>query len=130
MSRWFQRSRYTDSNYETDSGPVAFCRVAKCVEACREKLIRAGFQELVFEDAMSVVQDKIAQAGRMNDPLLMPEWEIVMQDEVFSSYVVMFLRLLTSCEIQLRRAFFEPFIMVSAQIVLRVRSDSFGRCVM
>ena len=89
------------------------CRVAKCIDACREKLVKAGFQELVFEDALAVIQEKIAQVGRLNDPLTVEEWDIVMREEDYSSYIVMFLRLLTSCEIQLRRDYFAPFIMVS-----------------
>ena len=76
-------------------------------------------QELVFEDAMAVFQEKLNQVGRRIDPLMVQEWEIVMEDETFSSYVVMFLRFLTSCEIQLRREFFEPFIMVSAKCFWR-----------
>jgi ubiquitin thioesterase protein OTUB1 len=46
------------------------------------------------------------------DPLTVAVLEHKMRDENVSNYVVMFLRLLTSCEIQRRQDFFEPFVMV------------------
>lgn len=78
------------------------------MDICKTKLLGAGFQELVFEDALAILQQRIEQIG--ND-LTLAEWELVMNDDNMSNYIVMFLRLLTSAEIQLRREFFEPFIM-------------------
>lgn len=78
---------------------------------CKEKMIAAGFQELVFEDALQILQDRIQQIGTV---LTLPEWELVMSDDNLSNYIIMFLRLLTSAEIQLRREMFAPYIMVDA----------------
>ena len=77
--------------------------------SCKEKMMRAGFQELVFEDALGILQERIDQIGR---DLTLTEWELVMSEDHVSSYIIMFLRLLTSAEIQLRRDMFEPYIMV------------------
>lgn len=88
--------------------------------ACKDKMIKAGFQELVFEDALGILQERIDQIGR---ELTLPEWELVMSDDNLSSYIIMFLRLLTSAEIQLRHELFEPYIMVNQ---IHLCADSFG----
>jgi len=83
-------------------------RMKEHLVQCKEKMISAGFQELVFEDALGILQERINQIGR---ELTLHEWELVMSDDNLSNYIIMFLRLLTSAEIQLRRDFFEPYIM-------------------
>eukprot|EP00210_Caulerpa_lentillifera_P006363 g6078.t1 len=83
-------------------------RMKDHMETCKKKLLDAGFQELVFEDALAILQQRVEQIGT---ELTLEEWELVMNDDNMSNYIVMFLRLLTSAEIQLRREFFEPFIM-------------------
>ena len=80
--------------------------------SCKEKMMQAGFQELVFEDALGILQERIDQIGR---DLTLKEWELVMSEDHVSSYIIMFLRLLTSAEIQLRRDMFEPYIMVGGR---------------
>lgn len=70
-----------------------------------------GYQELVFEDAMEVVIDQLNALGTQ-DPLTVQSLEGNMRDGMISNMVVMFLRMLTSCEIQRREDFFAPFIMV------------------
>lgn len=87
-------------------------RMSAHLKICKDKLLSARFQELVFEDALAVVQDRVHQVGNPKNELTLPEWEIVMRDEHMSNYIVMFLRLLTSAEIQLNREAFEPFILV------------------
>jgi len=77
---------------------------------CKEKLLSAGYQELVFEDALGILQERVGQIGT---DLTLPEWEIVMNDDHLSSYIIMFLRLLTAAEILLRKDYFAPYIMVN-----------------
>lgn len=87
-------------------------RMSTHLDICKDKLLAAQFQELVFEDALGVVQSRVNQVGHPANGLTLPEWEIVMRDEHMSNYIVMFLRLLTSAEIQLNRDSFAPFILV------------------
>lgn len=96
-------------------------RMSTHLDICKDKLLAAQFQELVFEDALGVVQSRVNQVGHPVNGLTLPEWEIVMRDEHMSNYIVMFLRLLTSAEIQLNRESFEPFILV--------RHGSFIACI-
>lgn len=70
-----------------------------------------GYQELVFEDAMEVIIDQLNALGTQ-DPLTVQSLEGNMRDGMISNMVVMFLRMLTSCEVQRREDFFAPFIMV------------------
>ena len=84
-------------------------RMKAHLASCKDKMIAAGFQELVFEDALAILQERVDQIGT---ELTLPEWELVMSDDQMSSYIIMFLRLLTSAEIQLRRDLFAPYIMV------------------
>jgi hypothetical protein len=39
------------------------CRVVTCMRQWKGKLVEAGFQELVFEDAMEVVIDQLNSLG-------------------------------------------------------------------
>ena len=41
----------------------ACCRVVTCMRQWKGKLVEAGFQELVFEDAMEVVIDQLNSLG-------------------------------------------------------------------
>ncbi len=41
----------------------ACCRVVTCIRQWKGKLVEAGFQELVFEDAMEVVIDQLNSLG-------------------------------------------------------------------
>ena len=75
-----------------------------------------GYQELVFEDAMEVIIDQLNALGTQ-DPLTVQSLEGNMRDGMISNMVVMFLRMLTSCEIQRREEFFAPFVMVSQTTV-------------
>ena len=74
-------------------------------------MIDHGYQELVFEDAMEVIIDQLNALGT-EDPLTIASLEGNMRDGVISNMVIMFLRMLTSCEIQRRQEFFAPFILV------------------
>ena len=42
---------------------VHLCRVVTCLRQWKAKLVEAGFQELVFEDAMEVVIDQLNSLG-------------------------------------------------------------------
>lgn len=87
-------------------------RILEHFEVCKEKMISVGIQELVFEDALGALQERVSQVGDRENDLSVYEWEVVMNDDHMSNFIVMFLRLLTSAEIQQRKDFFEPFIMV------------------
>ena len=77
----------------------------------RPKLLEAGVQELVFEDAQDMVIDQLNSLGTP-DALTVPVLEANMRDPGVSPMVVMYLRLLTSVEIGRREDFFGPFILV------------------
>ena len=78
----------------------------------KSKMVEAGFQELVFEDAMEVIVDQLNALGTQ-DPLTVKSLESNMRDGMLSNMVIMYMRMLTSCEVQRRQDFFAPFIMVS-----------------
>lgn len=82
-------------------------------------MVDHGYQELVFEDAMEVIIDQLNALGTQ-DPLTVQSLEGNMRDGMISNMVIMFLRMLTSCEIQRRQDFFAPFIMVSQPDILHV----------
>ena len=77
----------------------------------KPKMVEAGFQELVFEDAMEVIVDQLNALGTQ-DPLTVMSLENNMRDGMLSNMVIMYMRMLTSCEVQRRQDFFAPFIMV------------------
>ena len=74
-------------------------------------MVEHGFQELVFEDAMEVIVDQLNALGTQ-DPLTIISLESNMRDGMLSNLVIMYMRMLTSCETQRRQDFFAPFIMV------------------
>lgn len=74
-------------------------------------MVEHGFQELVFEDAMEVIVDQLNALGTQ-DPLTIISLESNMRDGMLSNMVIMYMRMLTSCETQRRQDFFAPFIMV------------------
>ena len=52
----------------SSSSPISLssdytCRVVTCLRKWKNKLVEAGFQELVFEDAMEVVIDQLNSLG-------------------------------------------------------------------
>ena len=79
----------------------------------KPKMVEAGFQELVFEDAMEVIVDQLNALGTQ-DPLTVMSLESNMRDGMLSNMVIMYMRMLTSCEVQRRQDFFAPFILVRA----------------
>ncbi len=86
-------------------------------------MVDHGYQELVFEDAMEVIIDQLNALGTQ-DPLTVQSLEGNMRDGMISNMVIMFLRMLTSCEIQRRQDFFAPFILVSSTAQLCSAMDS------
>ncbi|KAG2501153.1 hypothetical protein HYH03_000968 [Edaphochlamys debaryana] len=88
-------------------------RITAVVQGWKMRLVEGGFQELVFEDAMDLLLDQVASvskpdsgSGPQHEQLL-----INMRDDTVSNMIVMFLRLVTSCEVQRREDHFFPFIM-------------------
>ncbi|KAL3132624.1 hypothetical protein ABBQ32_009152 [Trebouxia sp. C0010 RCD-2024] len=86
------------------------CRVVTCMRQWKAKMVEHGFQELVFEDAMEVIVDQLNALGTP-DPLTIVSLESNMRDGMLSNMVIMYMRMLTSCEVQRRQDFFAPFIM-------------------
>ena len=78
-------------------------------------MVEHGFQELVFEDAMEVIVDQLNALGTQ-DPLTIVSLENNMRDGMLSNMVIMYMRMLTSCETQRRQDFFAPFIMVGSHM--------------
>jgi ubiquitin thioesterase protein OTUB1 len=78
----------------------------------RKKLLDRGFEELVFDDAMEMLIDQLNSLGT-DEALTVQQLEVNMRESCLSNMIVMFLRLLTSCELQIRESFFWPFILVS-----------------
>ena len=78
-------------------------------------MVEHGFQELVFEDAMEVIVDQLNALGTQ-DPLTIVSLESNMRDGMLSNMVIMYMRMLTSCETQRRQDLFAPFIMVGAHM--------------
>lgn len=78
-------------------------------------MVEHGFQELVFEDAMEVIVDQLNALGTQ-DPLTIVSLESNMRDGMLSNMVIMYMRMLTSCETQRRQDFFAPFIMVGTHM--------------
>lgn len=78
-------------------------------------MVEHGFQELVFEDAMEVIIDQLNALGTQ-DALTIASLENNMRDGMLSNMVIMYMRMLTSCETQRRQDFFAPFIMVGSHI--------------
>jgi ubiquitin thioesterase protein OTUB1 len=80
------------------------------VSSWHQKLVDGGFQELVFEDALELVQE-LMQAASGEDKISAYELILRLSDENVSNYCIMLLRMFTSCEIQRRAEFFEPFVI-------------------
>lgn len=85
-------------------------RVVTCIRQWKQKMVDHGYQELVFEDAMEIVIDQLNALGTQ-DPLTVKSLEDNMRTGMISNMIIMFLRMLTSCEIQRRQEFFAPFIL-------------------
>ncbi|KAK9815200.1 hypothetical protein WJX73_010822 [Symbiochloris irregularis] len=85
-------------------------RVVTCMRQWKPRLIAAGYQELVFEDAQEMIMDQLNSLGTA-DPVMLPALETNMRDAGVSQMVVMYLRLLTSAELGQRQEFFSPFIL-------------------
>jgi len=80
------------------------------VSSWHQKLVDGGFQELVFEDALELFQE-LLQAVSGTDQISVEELHERLCDENVSNYCIMLLRMVTSCEIQRRAEFFEPFVL-------------------
>ena len=88
---------------------------ADTLHAWRGRLIAAGFQDLVFEDALDLLLGQVAAIGLgQASPGGMGVANLVdaFRDDTTSNMVVMLLRLITSAEVQRRADFFLPFILV------------------
>lgn len=97
-------------------------RFEQCLSGWKEKLLCAGFQELVFSDAMELLQEQVTAIRRSDSAprLALPQLEGAMRDEMVSNMIVVLLRFITSAEIQRRQEFFAPFIMGMHDDVLDV----------
>ena len=62
---------------------------------------------------------QVSAIGRPRDPMTLDLLTINLRDDMCSNTMVMFLRLVTSAELQRRQEFFAPFIMVGAEGLVR-----------
>lgn len=92
------------------------------VRAWRAKLLEVGFQELVFEDAMEMLLEHMEIKGTSSSTAA--DLLVKYNDDQVSNYILMFLRMVTSGEIQRRSEFFAPFILGLSDMDL----DTFCRC--
>ena len=89
--------------------PCLCCRVVEAIKGCRQQLL-AICQDIVFEDPMA---ELCQQLQALSDPVLAASsLEAVAGNDMLSNTLVMFLRFLTSSELQAREDFFAPFVMV------------------
>lgn len=78
---------------------------------CRKLLISAGYLEFTWEDFMTVFSEQIESVRPMLETTISLDTLVQRcRDSGVSDYVVMFFRFVTSCEIQHRAEFFEPFV--------------------
>ncbi|KAG2432857.1 hypothetical protein HXX76_008590 [Chlamydomonas incerta] len=86
-------------------------RFLSVVQSWKAKLVEGGFQELVFEDAMDLLLEQVKEVTKASDQFSQEKLLVNMRDDMVSNMIVMFLRLVTSCEVQRREDFFFPFIL-------------------
>ena len=83
--------------------------MVEAIKGCRQQLL-AICQDIVFEDPMA---ELCQQLQALSDPVLAASsLEAVAGNDMLSNTLVMFLRFLTSSELQAREDFFAPFVMV------------------
>jgi ubiquitin thioesterase protein OTUB1 len=107
------------------SGAADVKRFAEVVRGWKHKLMAAGYQELVFEDALDMLLGLLALidgsaaggggvgggGGAAEQRLTIEGLVSNFRDDVTSNTLVMLLRMVTSAELMTRREFFEPFLM-------------------
>ena len=92
------------------AGAAEAVRLREQLKAWTPKLAAAGFQEIVFEDALELVCD-LLDALAAEPPRLSAEGLVSrFLDQTGSSYMIMLLRLVTSGELRLRAEHFAPFV--------------------
>lgn len=103
----------------TRSTPEYVAAVIASAEGCKTKLLEAGFHELVFEDFLDTFLNQLRDiaAKRVDVPQLMERMNATANEHggaQISDFLVMFLRVLTSAELERRKDFFMPFIAEEA----------------
>lgn len=94
--------------------PTACAATKQRLSDYSKKLVDAGYQGFVFEDALELLQeiiDRCAKAPAPGDEASVATLESALCDAVTSNHLVMLLRLIASCEVARRSEFFAPFIM-------------------
>ncbi|KAL6756826.1 peptidase C65 Otubain-domain-containing protein [Haematococcus lacustris] len=84
-------------------------RLAEVLQGWRSKLVEAGFQDLVFSDALDLLLEQLnsISQGFLSSEALQEAY----QDDTASNLVIMLLRFIVSAEIKRRDDFFLPFIL-------------------
>ena len=93
--------------------------VIASAEGCKAKLLEAGFHELGFEDFLETFLNQLKDiaAKRIDVIQLMERMNATANEHggaQISDFLVMFLRVLTSAELERRKDFFMPFIAEEA----------------
>ncbi|KXZ47072.1 hypothetical protein GPECTOR_38g309 [Gonium pectorale] len=86
-------------------------RIKSVIQEWKGKLVDGGFQALVFEDAMDVLLEQVAEISKPYTNFAHDKLLVDMRDDTISNLIVMLLRLITSCEVQRREDHFFPFIL-------------------
>lgn len=87
-------------------------RLASVLAGCKASMTAVGYSEIVFEDQLEMLSEWVDQIakGELPLPLLLAHFT----EDMVSNQVVMFLRMLASCEMARREGHFEPFVAVAA----------------
>eukprot|EP00899_Mesostigma_viride_P012898 jgi/Mesvir1/21609/Mv04035-RA.2 len=96
-------------------------RMVAVVRGWREKLLSQGFQELTFEDMLEEYVELLERVtGQFSKPRPSEEELLaICRDQNISQGVVMLLRFMTSCELQLHADFFAPFLEEPVEMFCR-----------
>jgi len=88
--------------------PEERLRVKKAVEATKEPMNRLGFPSFTTDDFRDTFLEQVEATGQaeFSQQSLLDLW----RDSGASDYLVVFLRLLTSAELQERSDFYQPFM--------------------
>lgn len=103
----------------TRAAPEYVAAVTSSAEGCKAKLLEAGFHELGFEDFLETFLNQLQDVAnkRVDVAQLMERMNATANEHggaQISDFVVMFLRVLTSAELERRKEFFMPFIAEEA----------------
>uniref|UniRef100_A0A061QL51 ubiquitinyl hydrolase 1 n=1 Tax=Tetraselmis sp. GSL018 TaxID=582737 RepID=A0A061QL51_9CHLO len=93
------------------SNRVELDRFRDLLRDVKGRLLENGYQELVIEDPMEVLEGVVGAICREDSPLTVEGLLEKMRQQDVSEYIVLLMRLIVSCHIRQHHDFFAPFIM-------------------